>query len=297
MSRTRTRLGSASLLSLVALVGAMRSAAADPDPTGADPPSIDTQLIAPPVIARTPAGAPDAERLRIALSRFDFGDYAGVVAELAALVEAGARSLPRADRLEALRAYGIACALLDRPTAAEGAFLLLLEADPGARLDPRLVRPEAVALFDAVRARNSETLLAAYRKGRGRRYAVLNLLPPAGQLQNRQYKKAYTLLGVEVALLALNITSGSLLYAWRGDHQDFPGHEDTARTLRPVNWVSFGALLAVVVYGIIDGFVVGRRRSIEEHEVEDRFRTGGRVSRNRTPALILEDVAGLGVRF
>jgi len=283
-------------LALALCLAAPRAGADEPGPplvasppTGASPPT------------SAPTGTSDAERLRIALSRFDFGDYAGVVAELAALVEGGARSLPRADRLEALRAYGIACALLDRPTAAEGAFLLLLDADPGARLDPRLVRPEAVTLFDGVRARNSETLLAAYRKGRGRRYAVLNLLSPAGQFQNRQYKKAYTLLGLEVVLLALDITSGSLLYAWRGDHQDFPGHEDTARALRPVNWVSFGALITVVAYGIIDGFVVGHRRSLEERQVEERFRTGTgvglRARSGKARGLLLDDGGSLGVRF
>jgi len=193
---------------------------------------------------------------------------------LAALVERGARSLPRGDRLEALRAYGIASVLVGRPTAAEGAFLLLLEADPAAYLDPVLVRPEAVAVFDGVRARHREALLAAYRKGRHRRYAVLNLIPPAGQLQNRQYKKGYALLGVELLLLGLNVTSGSLLYAWRGDHQDFPGHEAAAEVLRPVNWVSFAALASVLIYGIVDGFVVGHRQAAEERAVEERFRRG-----------------------
>jgi hypothetical protein len=248
----------------------------------------------PPSLVAAPMN--DAERLRSALSRFEFGDYEGVVSELAALIERGARSLPRTDRLEALRAYGIASVLLGRPTAAEGAFLLLLEADPTARLDPVLVRPEAVTVFEAVRARNTERLVAAYRKGRGRRYAVLNLLPPAGQLQNRQYKKGYSLLGVELALLAVNITSGSLLYAWRGEHQEFPGHADAPTTLRPLNWVSFGALISVVLYGIIDGFVVGHRRTVEEREAEEQLQRG--LPRTSAAGIKLAaDSGGIGVRF
>ena len=125
-------------------------------------------------------------RLSVALHRFEFGDYEAVVAELESLVEARATALSRADRLEALRAYGIACVLVGRRTAAEGAFLLLLEADPAATMDPALVRPEAVHVFDDVRTRNRATLRAAYTRGRGRRHAVLNLLPPAGQLQNHE---------------------------------------------------------------------------------------------------------------
>ena len=266
--RPRTR----HLLALaVACAATLATAHADP------PPDLG---IAPPLEAVAPLD-PKA-RLTVALQRFEFGDYPGVIRELEVLVEPagagvaggtgraapGVAALPRADRMEALRAYGIACAMTGRTTAAEGAFLLLLEADPSARLDAQLVRPEAVAIFDTVRARHREEVLAAYKRGRGRRYAVLNLLPPAGQLQNREYKKGYALLGVELALLALDATSGSLLYRWRGPHQDFPGHADDARALRPVNWVSFGALLAVVVYGIVDGFVVGHRRALEEHRFE-----------------------------
>lgn len=204
-----------------------------------------------------------------------------MIAELEALIPAESevgRRLERSDRHEALRAYGIACALVQRTTAAEGAFLLLLDVDPQARLDPELVRPEAVALFEDVRLRRQQALVAVYRKARGRRYLVLNLLPPAGQLQNKQYAKAYTVLGLEIGLLGLNLVSGSLLYAWRGDHQDFPGHEDSARALRPTNWVSFGALLAVVVYGVVDGFVIGHRRGLEERAAE-RGETSPRQSR------------------
>ncbi len=264
-----------------------------------DGPVLESPVLDGPVFGSSGPGASDAARLAIALQRFDFGDYQGVVRELEVLVERGARTtLARADRLEVLRAYGIACVMVDRRTAAEGAFLLLLEAAPETRLDPHLVRPEAVEVFDAVRARNRDALWAAYRRGRGRRYAVLNLLPPAGQLQNRDFKKGYALLGVELALLALDITSGVLLTNWEGEHQDFPGHESAAKALRPVNWVSFGGLIGVVLYGIIDGFVVGHRRAVEERMVEKHLR--GQVLRPapRFADRLIFDAGGeLGVRF
>ena len=237
-------------------------------------------------------------RLALALHRFEFGDYEAVVAELESLVEARATALSRADRLEALRAYGIACVLVGRRTAAEGAFLLLLEAEPSTSMDRALVRPEAVQVFEDVRTRNRTTLRAVYTRGRGRRYAVLNLLPPAGQLQNHEYKKGYTLLGVELALLALDVTSGSLLYSWRGAHQDFPGHADAARALRPVNWVSFGALAGVAIYAIIDGFVVGHRRALEERRTLERLGSAGPGPAGAHAAVALHlGEEGIGIQF
>ena len=177
--------------SLVSLLCA--AAVASPSPARAE---------LPPLVEATPTQsggqlAPEPPRpqvrLAAALHRFEFGDYEGVVAELESLleslVEPRSTTLSRADRLEALRAYGISCALIGRRTSAEGAFLLLLEADPGTTMDPALVRPEAVQVFDEVRTRNRATLRAAYTRGRGRRHALLNLLPPAGQLQNHDYQK------------------------------------------------------------------------------------------------------------
>ena len=97
------------------------------------------------IVAQSPSAA-----LQRARDEFDFGKYEEVVAGLRPLVEALelARELPeKADRLEALRVYGIACTLTGRRTAAEGAFLLLLREEPSTQLDPALVRPEAVAFF------------------------------------------------------------------------------------------------------------------------------------------------------
>lgn len=214
------------------------------------------------------AGSPIAE----ALDEFDFGDYEGVVARLRPLVDRGARELhERADRIEALRVYGIACTLTDRKAAAEGAFLLLLREEPSTRLDPALVRPEAVAFFDQVRARHRAELLAAYRRTRPRYHWWLNLVPTAGQFQNRQLAKGFAIGGTELALLAGNLVTGVLLDRWQGDQHTFPEHRDAFGPLRAVNIASFAALLAVTVYGIVDGFVVGARRQERERQIEARI--------------------------
>jgi hypothetical protein len=219
------------------------------------------------------ASGPDA-LLRSARDEFDFGNYEAVVSRLRPLVEALelVRELPqKADRLEALRVYGIACTLTGRKTAAEGAFLLLLREEPSSRLDPALVRPEAVAFFDEVRARHRAELLGAYRKNRRPHYWALDLIPLAGQMQNRQWKKAIVFGAIELLLLATNITTGALLSHYEGDTHDFSGHRSAYEPLRDVNWISFGALLGVTAGGIIDAFVVGGRRAERDRQTEARL--------------------------
>jgi hypothetical protein len=224
-----------------------------------------------------PAPEPPATTLMKALARSQRGEYEEVVAALQPIAEGRVVVAARSDRMEALRTYAIACALTSRPTAAEAAFLLLLREDPTARLDPLLVRPEAVALFDEVRARHRQELVAAYRKNRPRRWVILNFLPPAGQFQNRDRVKGSILAASEVLLLSANVTSGVLLSEWEGKSHDFPGHVEDARALRPLNWASFGLLASVLIYGVVDGLAVGARRAREERAVEQRLQTDAGV--------------------
>ena len=222
--------------------------------------------------------------MRSAVERFELGDYEGVVLALRPLIDAEAPGLPKADRIEALRSYGIACVLTGRRVAAEGAFVLLLRADPKSELDPTLVRPEAAAFFVSVRERYRAELITAYRKNRGKRYAVLNLFPPVGQFMNHQRTKGYILLASELALLGTNLVSGGLLDRWQGSTHQFIGHESAARALMPVNIASFAVLLGVVAYGIIDGFVVGHRLTLDERQKEQKL-------------LLSFDEGAIGVRF
>jgi hypothetical protein len=219
------------------------------------------------------AQSPDAA-LRSARDEFDYGNYEAVVLRLRPMVDALEllHELPqKTDRLEALRVYGIACTLTGRKTAAEGAFLLLLREEPSTRLDPALVRPEAVAFFDEVRARHRAELLAAYRKNRRPHYWALDLIPLAGQMQNRQWKKAIVFGAIELVLLATNLTTGALLNHYEGDTHDFANHTSAYEPLRDVNWVSFGLLLGVTAGGIIDAFVVGGRRAERDRQTEARL--------------------------
>ena len=259
---------SAALVSLLLTSSIARAQVTD----GGAPPAdggVDGGVAAAAPVAETPSAS-----LKTARDEFDFGNYQRVVDRLRPIVEALelARELPeKADRLEALRVYGIACTLTGRRTAAEGAFLLLLREEPSMRLDPALVRPEAVAFFDEVRARHREELLAAYRKNRRPYYWALDLIPLAGQLQNRQWKKAIVFGAVELALLATNITTGVLLNHYEGDDHSFGTHAGAFEPLRDVNWISFGLLLGVTAGGIVDSFVVGARRQNRDREAEARL--------------------------
>ena len=93
------------------------------------------------------------------------------------------------------------------------------------------MRPEAVAFFAEVRARHRAELLAAYRKNRRPYYWALDLIPLAGQLQNRQWKKAIVFGAIELALLAGNITTGALLGHYEDRHHQFSGHTSEFRAL------------------------------------------------------------------
>jgi hypothetical protein len=259
-----------SRVALVVLVVLTASGLARAQVDGGVVAPVDGGAAAAAVVPATPAGT-----LKSARDEFDFGNYESVVGRLRPIVDAMELSheLPdKADRLEALRVYGIACTLTGRNTAAEGAFLLLLREEPSTRLDAALVRPEAVAFFEHVRLRHREELLAVYRKNRRPHYWAVDVIPIAGQLQNRDWKKAVGFGVSEAALLATSITTYALLGQYQGDNNTFikngVDHRGVAIPLIAVNYSSFALLLGVTVSGIIDAFVVGARREKREHQTE-----------------------------
>jgi hypothetical protein len=225
----------------------------------AAPPSLADEPPAPPSVEAEPAAAPPSppsvRPLPDALAKFDAGDYEGVVASLQNLF--GSHAIDAVDRAQALRVYGIACVLTGRSLAAEAAFTEWLGLDPRARLDPSLVRPEAVAFFEQVRARHRGERERELERRRPRS-ALLNLLPPAGQLQNGQRVKFAVLLAGELALSAVSLATFVALRSSQRPDGTFPDY-DRALLLRDANWISTGLLAATVLYGVIDGFVVLRR--------------------------------------
>ncbi|MBW2733075.1 MAG: hypothetical protein JRH20_11845 [Deltaproteobacteria bacterium] len=180
------------------------------------------------------------------------GQYGAAVRELRPLVEW--RTLAdRADHLEALKTYGIALCLHGAHSAADRAFRALLRFDPAVGLDPRFVRPEAVAFFEGVRGRYRREMDNLVATSAPQGSALVNLLPPWGQFRNGQNTKAKMLLGVEVVSALVSTATAVMLYSWRDEQGTFGEHAGSADTLQRVNVISFALLAGALVYGVVDG--------------------------------------------
>jgi hypothetical protein len=222
---------------------------------------------------------PPAEILRVAHNAFEYGQYEKTVSLLRPLVERGLIK-EKTDKVEALRLYGIGLFLTGRKDGARLVFRRAIDLDPTLRLNPRLVPPQVVSAFDRVR---KERLHERVRKLKPlkTRYAILNFLPPAGQFQNGQHVKAWSLLGAEVGLLSLNIASIAILRSSKYRHdgsfvvQDVDGKivEDNrtlAKAMMALNYTSFALLIGTLIYGIVDGYIV-MNRQIKKEKARRRF--------------------------
>ncbi len=217
-------------------------------------------------------GTKPADLLDCAQDAFQYGRYEAVVGLLRPVVEKGSLKV-KADRIEALRIYGVSLFLTRRRAAARLVFERLVLLDSSLHLDPRLVPPEVVRAYKKVRAKVIAERLASVRS-EPKPLWVWNLFPPGGQIQNKQYLKASLVGSAEILFLGLNLASYFILTSdrYRGDGsyvvQDQEGriiedHRTLARTMQVMNYVSFGLLIGTIVYGIVDGWVVMHGRLVE----------------------------------
>jgi hypothetical protein len=167
-------------------------------------------------------------------------------------------TLSQADLAQAHRLRGLAAFFANDPDLADRELYAWLQLDLDARLDPAVTPPEAISFFEGVRARH-DAELRAMRPKVARHYASLNLLPPWGQFQNGDRTKGWIIAGAGAALLTADIGSYALLRHWCSSADltcDNNGdRRGDARTMRTVNLVAGGALAALYVYGVVDGFV------------------------------------------
>lgn len=213
------------------------------------------------LLCATAAAQPGNDPLGAASAALAAGDYEQAL-ELAVVPDGAAR----AEIAEAHRVRGLAHFFLGAYDDAERELLAYLELDLDATLDPTQYPPEAVTFFEDVRTRHSAALKK--KRPRQRRYKILNLLPPVGQIQNKQYTRAWVFGGLELGLAATNITTYFMLRS-RCENQGFTCESglaaDTAsaRRLKFLNYASGVAFLGVYLYGVIDGFRGYGRRSQE----------------------------------
>lgn len=229
-----------------------------------------------PSIAR--ADPQTAAALREANAAATAGDW-GRVEALTEPLLAGPRAaedatgagLAPADRAEAHRLAGLAAFFAQRRAEAEHHLVAWLAVVVDGRLDPALYPPEVVQFLDDVRVRRAGELRA--RRPAPRRYWWLNLVPPGGQLQNRERTKAYVVGGALGGLAIANLGSYLMLRAWcrgvsgrTGDSatcDDDGDHAGSAQVLRAVNVVAGVGLILTYAYGVYDG-ASGYRRQRRE---------------------------------
>jgi hypothetical protein len=170
----------------------------------------------------------------------------------------------RVEHAEAYRILGIIKFYEESLEEARSAFLSYLKLDPDAHLDPALVPPEAITLFEDVRAKNLAEIDSMRIAPPKKRYLMLNLVPVGGQIQNGDTTKAW-LVGSSFALFAAaNVGSYALLKNYCDGSEltcESNGSDktETARTLKTVNLISGVGLITVYLYSVVDG-VRGYRR-------------------------------------
>ncbi|MBX3162499.1 MAG: hypothetical protein KF773_41430 [Deltaproteobacteria bacterium] len=221
--------------------------------------------VAAPARAQTPA---QADALRDGNDAAAAGDWEKV-AQLVSPLLAG--RLPQKDLAEAHRLAGLAAYFRGRTDEADHHFFqyLLLELD--GRLDPALYPPDALAFFERVKLGHQRELRA--KRPKQKRYWLLNLIPPGGQIQNGDRAKGYVVGGLMVAFAVGNVASYLVLRSWcnevsgsRGSSvtcDDDKDHLRAAGQLRTVNLVTGAGLILTYAYGVWDGVRGYRRRSRE----------------------------------
>ncbi len=209
---------------------------------------------------------PASDQLVSANAAASAGDWQRVDAIVGPLLQTrlGPTHLAEAHRLAGLASY-----FQQRLPSAEAHFVEYLKLELDARLDPAVYPPDAVTFFQDVQVRHAAELRA--RRPKQKRYWLLNLIPPGGQIQNGERTKAIVI-GSAIGVFALaNVSSFLLLTSWCKSTSGDGGNSVTcdenkdrssaASQLKVINIVSAVGLTVTYLYGVYDGVSGYRRRS------------------------------------
>ena len=187
---------------------------------------------------------------------------------------------PLEDRAEAYRILGLSLFYQERMLEARAAFLEYLRSEPDAHLDPALVAPEAITVFEDVRARNLAEIESLRPKPKKKRYLLLNLVPGAGQFQNGERVKGVVIAVGLGSLIAANVAT----YYWLKNNCDSQtrvcGNADDdgagkARDYQTVNQLTGVAAIGVYAYSVIDGYLGYRSaKRAENNPTQPHMRFG-----------------------
>lgn len=227
-----------------------------------------------------------AELLQRGENLLEYGDYQSMVKMLEkalAMDKFQPEQLLRVHRL-----LGIGYFILHNRSKSSEHFLRLLTQAPDTQLDPLYVPPIIIDYFEKIREDNRSMLDAILAKQKElpeklptamavKRYNpyFVNFIPfGAGQFQNEQATKGALFLSSEVLTLGFNIAGYfATLGLQSGDGYYSTGNAERAREWRIVQYVSLGALAALMVGGIIDAVLNHKEYtilSIEKTDVEEK---------------------------
>ena len=229
-----------------------------------------------------PAHATPEDDLRDAENSYLYGDYPRVITKLEPLVEPDILLAGPDDLARAYELLGLSTFFLDRPKDARMWFERLIRFRPDMRLNPVLVPPPAVSLFDDVResladeiARMQEALRKQRKEEEERKRLeqltrvkvetqvnsrlVASLPFGIGQFQNDQAALGYTLLATQVAAGATSIGCFVAIENMRQSDGFFDRSDvDNVRTLQQVQLWTGGAALVLMVGGVIHAWLTFR---------------------------------------
>ena len=217
------------------------------------------------LVAGVAHGQAVSERLRDGNAAAAAGDWARVQELVTPLVGA---PLPTADLAEAHRLAGLAAYFQQHLVQAEQHFHVYLQLDLEGRLDPALYPPDVVTFFENLKTKYQAELRA--RRPKQKRYFLLNLIPPGGQIQNGERRKAYVIGGLLGVFAVGNVTSYLVLRSWCTPVSGPGGSSVTcdesqnrvkgATRLRAINIASGIGLIVTYAWGVYDGIAGYRRR-------------------------------------
>jgi len=209
---------------------------------------------------------PASDQLATANAAAAAGDWPRVDALVTPMLR---RSLGPTHLGEAHRLAGLAAYFQQRLPAAEAHFVEYLKLELDGRLDPAVYPPDVVTFFQDVQVRHAAELRA--RRPKQKRYWLLNLIPPGGQIQNGERTKAIVIGSLVGGFAVANLSTYFILRSWcrsatgsggtSATCDDGKDRSSTAAQLRGMNIFSGIGLIVMYVYGVYDGVSGYRRRS------------------------------------